>query len=328
MDMGTPAPSRSGPSVRILPFGSADFTSRSEDGGHNSFDIGPFVLYITSRLSEHWSALGELNFENDDNELATDLERFLVGWQPSDKLRLRIGREHNPIVRWNTALHHGLYMQTPIERPGMARFEDDGGPWPVHFVGLLADGTAGRVGLRYGVAVGNGRGEIPDEVQVTFDRNGNKAVAGWLGLAPPGLVGLEFSLTGYADRIPAATGELRERDWTASASYVAGRWEVRTEYGQMDHTPVDGGARMRTTGWYVLGAFSVVGNVKPYVLVDDMNVPEEEPFLAGVPDRNERIFGIRWDPDPRAALKAEVASLRTGSEERRTVVRAQIAVSF
>ena len=191
---------------RILPFASADVTSRSEDSGHAGFSIGPFDLYMTSRLSEHWSAIGELVFENDDNALSTDLERILIGWQASDHLRLRVGREHNPIVRWNTALHHGLYMQTPIERPSMARFEDDGGPWPVHFVGLLADGRAGSIGLQYGAAVGNGRGAIPDEVQVTFDRNGNKAFVGWLGLAPPGLVGLEISLTGYADRAARRDG--------------------------------------------------------------------------------------------------------------------------
>ena len=115
-------------------------------------------------------------------------------------MRLRVGREHNPIVRWDTALHHGLYMQTPIERPSMARFEDDGG--------LLARPLRGpprgrprrehRAAIRGGGR--NGRGAIPDEVQVTFDRNGNKAFVGWLGLAPPGLVGLEVSLTGYADR--------------------------------------------------------------------------------------------------------------------------------
>src|SRR6185436_14899462 len=47
---------------RILPFGSVDVTSRSEDGGHAGFSIGPFDLYMTSRLSEHWSAIGELVF--------------------------------------------------------------------------------------------------------------------------------------------------------------------------------------------------------------------------------------------------------------------------
>jgi hypothetical protein len=315
--------------LRILPFASADVTSRSEDGGHAGFSIGPFDLYNTSRLSEHWSAIGELVFENGDNALATDLERILIGWQASDHLRLRVGREHNPIVRWNTALHHGLYMQTPIERPSMARFEDDGGPWPVHFVGLLADGRAGSIGLQYGAAVGNGRGAIPDEVQVTFDRNGNKAVVAWLGLAPPGVVGLDISLTGYADRLPAETGELRERAWTLSGSYVSGPWEVRSEYGQIHHEATDGGPSYQTDGWYVLGGYGLRhGTVKPYVMLDQIDVPEADPFFVGIPDRKGWVVGVRWDPDPRAALKAEYTLQRVGEGERTSTVRAQLAVSF
>jgi hypothetical protein len=313
--------------LRILPFGSLDFTSRSEDGGHSSFAIGPFDLYITGSLSEHWSALGELVFENADNSLATDLERFLLAWQPSDLLRLRAGREHNPIVRWNTALHHGAYMQTPIERPSMARFEDDGGPWPVHFVGLLADGRAGSAGLRYGAAVGNGRGAIPDEVQVTFDRNSSKAFIGWLGLEPSRVVGLELSLTGYADTIPAETGELRERGWTAAASYVAGSWELRSEYGELDHREESNGTSFRTKGGYGLVAYELPHAFKPYVLLDYMNVPEDDPFLVGIPDRKGVTGGVRWDPDPRAALKGEVASMRVGGVKD-TTFRAQLAVAF
>jgi hypothetical protein len=316
------------PTLRILSFGDANFTSRAEDTGKSAFGIGPFVLYATSRLSEHWSALGELVFENDDNALATDLERILVGWQASDLLRVRVGREHNPLVRWNTALHHGLYMQTPIERPSMARFEDDGGPWPVHFVGMLADGRVDSMGLIYGAAVGNGRGAIPDEVQVTFDRNGNKALVGWLGYAPPAVVGLEVSLTGYADRLPAETGELRERAWTLSGTYLGKGWELRSEYGQIDHRTTDD-QRFRTTGWYALAAYGLRhGTVKPYVVLDHMRVPETDPFLAGIPDREGFVFGTRWDPDPRAALKAEVASQRVGGGERTTAVRAQLAVAF
>jgi hypothetical protein len=315
--------------LRILPFGSVDVTSRSEDGGHSGFSIGPFDLYITSRLSEHWSASGELVFENGDNSLSTDLERILIGWQASDRLRLRVGREHNPLVRWNTALHHGVYMQTPIERPSMARFEDDGGPWPVHFVGLLADGRAGGIGLQYGAAVGNGRGAIPDEVEVTFDRNGNKALVGWLGFAPPSLVGLEVSLTGYADRVPGELGDLRERAWTLSGSYLGGPWELRSEFGQIHHHLLAAAGDYETTGWYVLGAYALRhGTVKPYVMLDHMDVPEADPFLAGIPDREGWVVGMRWDPDPRAALKGEFTSQRVGGGDRTSTVRAQLAVTF
>ena len=40
------------------------------------------------------------------------------------------------------------------------------------------------------------------------------------------------------------------------------------------------------------------------------------------------MIGVRWDPDPRAALKAEYTSQRVGEGDRTSTVRAQLAVSF
>ena len=48
---------------------------------------------------------------------------------------LEVGRFHTDIGYWNTAFHHGLWLQIPVERPHVLRFEDDGGLVPVHWVG-------------------------------------------------------------------------------------------------------------------------------------------------------------------------------------------------
>ena len=63
-------------------------------------------------------------------------------------------------------------------------------------------------------------------------------------------------------------------------------------------------------------------------MFDHINVPEADPFFAGIPDREGWVIGVRWDPDPRAALKAEYTSQRVGGDERTSIVRAQLAVAF
>src|SRR5260221_286405 len=68
------------------------------------------------------------------------------------------GRSHPAVGYWNTAFHHGQWLQTSVNRPEMVKF---GGQFlPVHFVGLLAEGSVGSGGLsvRYHAGIGNGRG--------------------------------------------------------------------------------------------------------------------------------------------------------------------------
>ena len=318
------------PTFLLNIFGNVGYTTAPAPGDHSGFDIGPFDLYATTRLSDHWSALGELVFENDNNELSTDLERFLVAWEPASALRLRVGREHSPLVRWNTALHHGLYMQTPVERPAMARFEDDNGPWPVHFVGVLVSGGLPN-GVSYGAGAGNGRGSSREEVQVSFDRNGSKAYVAWLGFAPAAVIGWELFATGHAETIPAPTGPLRERDLTFATNYLAHGVELRAEWGRMNHKPVGSGITYKTTGWYVLLGLGLRGgleSLKPYVLLDSLKVAREEAYLAGIPDRSAWSAGLRWDPNGKTAVKGEYVSQKIGSDPRDSLFRSQIALSF
>jgi hypothetical protein len=278
------------PSVfRISGMGNVDFTTLPPGRDEDGFQIGPFDLFMTARMSDSWSALAELVFENDDNEIATDLERFIVTYDRSNRLRVRAGREHNPLVHWNTTLHPGLYMQTPIDRPAMAAFEDDGGAWPVHFVGLLVSGRLqGRLGLSYGAGVGNGRGISRETVQVTSDADRSRAGLSWLGLAPSSVIGLEVYATAYLDDIPASDGTPRERDLTVGGDYLAHGIEIRAEWGRMKHDDKTTGIDYRTTGWYVLAGSRLRGSaesVKPYLLVDRLDAPEGEAYLEGVVDK-------------------------------------------
>src|SRR2546425_13004144 len=87
-----------------------------------------------------------------------EIERTILRYDFSDLLKLSAGRYHTPISYWNTAFHHGQWLQTTANRPEMIKF---GGFFlPVHFVGILAEGAVAprSLGLHYDGGGGNGRG--------------------------------------------------------------------------------------------------------------------------------------------------------------------------
>jgi hypothetical protein len=321
-----------GPTFAIAGFGDVDFVALAPEGENSRFQNGGFDLYATAAISDHWSALVELVFENHGNQLATDLERFVVSYERSNLLRLDAGRVHSPVVRWNVTQHHGVYLQTPVERPAIARFEDQPGLWPVHFVGLVASGTRqDGAGLSYSLGVGNGRGPILDEIQVGSDANRSKAVLLSLGAAPRFALGWEIDATAYLDDIPAAGGSIRERIYTASTSYLARGLEVRAEWSRIEHRPEGTNQTYRTTGWYVLASRRLPGrfdSLRPYLLWDQLRVAEDDAFLEGAPDYDAWRAGLRWDVHDAVALKGEYVSERVGAGERESIVRFQLAVSL
>lgn len=318
----------SAPTLHIGFFGNVDYLTKSEEAGKKSgFRNGTLDLYLNGQISDHWSAVVELNFEH----IGTDLERYQLNYEYSDAFRLAVGRVHNPLVRWNVDQHHGLYMQTPIDRPSMANWEDTPGLWPVHFVGVMASGQfQTALSPRYYAGVGNGRGQVLDEVQTSSDRNNSKAIVLSFGIAPAAVRGLEVYVSGYSDDIPALSGPIKEKIGTLSASYLTHNVEVRSEWSRMVHRRSSFGTQ-RTTGSYIVGSTPLPGRwkaVKPYVMLDRLDTAAGDDFLEGVPSRNSWIGGFRWDMEKWIALKADYRSDRIGSAGRRGTVRVQLAFSL
>lgn len=312
-------------------FGDINYVATAPDGARSGFVNGAFDLFATSRLGDHWSALAELVFEVSDDGLATDLERFQFTYEHSDAFRVSGGRVHNPLLRWPITFHHGVFNQTPIDRPIIARWEDEPGLWPMHFVGALAQGRfRGALGPSYAVGVGNGRGDHLDAVQVGGDRNNNRAVVASFGVSPDAAPGLSLFVSGYFDHIPAPE-TLRERDFTLSGSYLRGDVELRGEWSRMQHTGDQSGTEYDTTGWYALFVYRLppnLGGLKPYLMVEGLNVPEGEVFLEGAQDEDAWAAGARWDVNRWVALKADYRSRRLQHTDRFGTVRVQLAVNF
>src|SRR5256885_10266588 len=157
------------PSLHLSGFADINFAAQNRSEGARGFTEGQFTLHLVSALSPRVNFLGELSFTpradaGTGSPAATgfnaEVERAIIRFDQSDRLKVSFGRYHTPINWWNTAFHHGAWLQTTISRPEMVQF---GGRFiPVHFVGALAEGVfpSGGWNINYQAGIGNGPGSI------------------------------------------------------------------------------------------------------------------------------------------------------------------------
>jgi len=134
-----------GPSLKIRAFGDINLGLGSDANPlifplpqpvHNTFQIGEFDLFLSSRLSKHVSGISEIIIGSDPtNFWGLDIERLQITYKANPYFEISAGRYHTSIGYYNTAFHHGTWFQTATGRPFMYYFEDSGGLLPVHSVG-------------------------------------------------------------------------------------------------------------------------------------------------------------------------------------------------
>src|SRR5260370_2498894 len=127
------------PSLQIRGFGDVDFSATDQKGSVSGFDLGQFVLHFASPLSQKVSYSGEVSFTAQPNTYELNVERTIIRYDYNDYFKMSFGKYHTPIGYWNTAFHHGGWLQTTIDRPQIGKV---GGTFiPVPFVALHAAGN-------------------------------------------------------------------------------------------------------------------------------------------------------------------------------------------
>jgi hypothetical protein len=306
----------------------------ASDNGRTSLKAGELDLFASARLTDNWSVLGEgfIQHVPSTNRLEIDLERLSATYNPSDRVRVEIGQIHTGIIRWNAREHRGRFLQTPIGTPSIATREEQGGAWPLHFIGLWVSGRLpGALGVQYGAGAGETRGPARDETQPLLDEKSTLARLVTVSIAPDALGGLEAGVAGYSGNIPAHDGMLRERDATFFASFVRNGVELRSEWAEMHHHRLADGATFVTHGWYALASFRPRGrwkSVRPYVLLDHLDATAQEAYLSDVHDQDAGALGVRWDATKRLAVKGELRSRLKADGSRDRGARVQVAFSF
>jgi hypothetical protein len=289
---------------------------------HSGFTEGQFALHFSSALSPKVSVFGELSLTARADAgmvlngspaapgFNPEVERIIVRYDANDYFKVSFGRYHTPINYWNTAFHHGQWLQTSISRPEMTQF---GGSFiPVHFVGSLIEGAApaGGLNLNYNFGLGNGRGAILSRAGDFGDVNNNRA---WLVNAfvkPDRPYGLRIGGSIYRDKLNPLVGPVA-REWIESANLVWSKEtpEVIAEFANVRHTPIFGGTNANSQAFYVQTAYRLPWNQrtwKPYYRFEYIHVPKADlDFRNIVPTFNASTVGIRYDITTFAAFKLE-----------------------
>jgi hypothetical protein len=319
------------PTLKISGFGDVDYSGTDLHGAApgfqpltllgspGGFELGQFVLQLSSALSPKVSVFSELSLTaRSDGGLGSppapnfnfELERLVVRYDVNDHFKLSFGRYHTPINYWNTAYHHGTWLQTSISRPEMVQF---GGSFlPVHFVGALAEGafSAGGLNLNYDFGIGNGRGQVISHGGDFGDINRNRAWLANLFVKPDFLYGLQVGGSIYRDKVNPA-GEPGAREWIRSA-HIA--WQRETpefiaEFADVTHEPLSGGVTSHSQAAYAQTAYRLPAHLKlwkPYYRFEYIHVPLSDQIFKGlVPSFSASTAGVRYDIASFAAFKFE-----------------------
>lgn len=318
-------------------FTDVGFTATNQKGSHTTFSTGAFNLFMTSRLSDHFSVLGELLFEFDPaNGVHTDLERAEFHYTPNDYFNLTAGRFHTAIGYYNTAYHHASWLLPTVTRPFLFAFEDQGGILPTHNVGVSVTGAvpSGPLGLHYEAELGNGRASINStaaaNVQVQQDDNNRKSFNLAAFSRPAAIPGLQMGFSVYRDRLyPTGLPKISETIWDGYVSYHPSGFEFTTEALELRHELVGENTIFHIPGFYSLVSKDVGRGVKPYFSWEYLNVAKREPLYgASIGLRHGPSTGIRYDFTDFAAFKVEYYKLLRRAQPDVDGVRADLAFTF
>jgi hypothetical protein len=319
------------PSLKIAGFSDIDFSATNLHSAatgfgaqtllsqHSGFEEGQFTLHLSSALSPKVTVFGEITLTARSDAgtgsppapgFNPEVERIMIRYDTNDYFKVSFGRYHTPINYWNTAFHHGQWLQTSISRPEMTQF---GGSFiPVHFVGSLVEGVApaGGLNLNYAVGMGNGRGQVLSRGGDFSDINNNRA---WLVnsfIKPDKLYGLQLGASVYRDSLNPLTGP-PAREWIESAHFA---WQKETpeiiaEFANVTHQPISGAVSSNSQAWYVQTAYRlpILQKLwKPYYRFEYIHVPKSDVlFNPLVPTFHASTLGIRYDITTFAAFKFE-----------------------
>jgi hypothetical protein len=298
-------------------FGDVSAGARYPERPRTTFAIGAVGVRLVGQLGASLDALAELAFETTSAESIAEVEQLAMRWRRGPG-ELVVGRSHTELGYWNTAYHHGLWLQLPIKRPRALRFEDDGGLIPAHWVGAqytLRRGAFGGEGALV-LAIGNGRGDIVDDVRVTNDTNDAKAGLVKLRWKRSGVeagVGLLYDLIAPAAAAvrPALPDErIHELTGNAYATVRRGGVVAIAEGYAFHHRAV--GGRWTTLAGYGLLGVEVEPVLVPYVAVDLIRGADDDPFFTPDPaiepprDVLDLLGGVRLETSTWSALKLEL----------------------
>lgn len=320
------------PTLHITGFGDLNYATNVTRESNSGFSEGQFVLHFASALSPRVTFFGELSFTARSDAgtgmpaatgFNAEVERSIIRFDRNDQLKVSFGRYHTPVNWWNTAFHHGQWLQTTIARPEMTQF---GGRFiPVHFVGALVEGAlpAGGWNVNYKAGVGNGRGNVISRGGDAADNNRNRAWVIEVFTRPDRAFRLQAGGSLYFDRITQTSGrEFRERIVAGHVVWLKEDPEVIAEVAAVRHREIGQTRTTSSPAYYIQTAYRLPWfgrQWKPYYRFEHIHIAAADDVFRGVVSNLDgSILGVRYDLTLYAAVKGELRVLRRSSGQPRS----------
>jgi len=302
-------------------------------GSANSFNVGDFDLFTNTRISDHWSVLGEMLVTSDfTNNFGIEMDRLLVSYTANDFFKLSFGKYNTAIGYYPNAFHRARYFQTATGRPLMFSDEDNGGILPVHSIGFTATGKipSGSLGLHWVAETANGRSSHSEEalIQNFVDENNGKAVNLALYARPEWLHGFQTGFSIYRDLLHPEEGQaIRQTISSAHIVYIGSKFEWLNEAALIRHSVKGENQIFRSTTAYTQFSQSF-GKTRPFVRYEYQNVPKSDPILHALGRRGGPSFGVSRHLSSYAVLKVQFGRLQQRGSGSVNDFQTQLAFAF
>jgi hypothetical protein len=327
--------------LKLNVFGDVGYEARDLKPSTNTFEIGSLDLFMTARLSDKVSALGEVLFiSQSDNSIGVDIERLLLQYRHNDYFTVGVGRFHTSIGYYNTAFHQGSCFQTAIDRPFMYAFDDEGGFLPLQEVGVTASGRipSGKLGLSYVAEIGNGRNHLigGEPAQNSADSNNGKSFNFAISARPSWFSGLDVGFSMYHDNLTFSDNiNHSELITTAYATFLNSNYEFLNEVMMVRHVgDSEGGPGVFHTPAFYTQFSRRFASYRPYVRYQYINAGVQEPIYGDPTDgpvvgrRNGPSLGLRYDFTEHTAFKIQYDRLSVRGLPTSNGIDTQFAFTF
>jgi len=316
--------SYAGLTTEFLAFPTVTAVNRSQSpAGHGVIrdDFVPAIDLFFMADYDEFRVLAEL-FSEANGTHVTHLERFQVGWLPEPDLAVWLGRFHNPIGFWNTAFHHGRYLQTSISRPSIVEFEPDGGILPMHVTGLFVEKTVNtaRSSWQYAFSLGAGPYFKENLKAVDLFRSEESSVnlvsSLRLSWRPAGAENNQLGLFISNSVIPGAVSKFEELKQLVRGVYADWNFQsVRMTSAVYSINSDVKEAGVRTNGGFINSYLQLEvpwnADWTPYGRLERSFGDQKDPFLSYVDAfiRDRSLIGIRYDFTHNQTLKLELGRM-------------------
>ncbi len=326
------------PRLHLNAYGDVGYQATDQFHSSNSFLLGSLDLFLTSRLSDKASVLGEVLFlAQPDNVIEPDLERLMFQYKFNDHFTFGIGRYHTDIGYYNATFHHIQWFAAPIGRPLFLRFDDDGGFLPLQEVGLSMNGDipSGGLGLHYVAEVGNGRSHLFDAepAQNRADSNQGKSFNINLSAHPKALSGFVPGFSFYHDDVTGPDlPKIHQSIMDAYIVYTNSRLEWLNEALVVRNAAV-GDRVFHIPGFYSQVSYAI-GKFRPYFRYAWENANDADPLFNGaeadvfVSRQNDAAFGVRYDVTTFTAFKLQYDRFSERNLDSYNSIAVQFSFSF